>query len=117
MKAFAKISPKAIRLFGTKGDTLKKTVTIKPEKEYPFTIKSIKTKNKGNIKFSLEEMKNTYALHVENLKQEPGRYFDELIIKTDSTVKPEIKIIVRGNIKDQISNSNVNPMVPKANKG
>jgi len=37
-------------------------------------------------------------LTVENLKKVGGRYSDTIYLKTDSKIKPEIKIRVYGNI-------------------
>jgi hypothetical protein len=42
--------------------------------------------------------KKGYLLTVENIKQETGRYFDTIILKTDSEIQPEISISVYGNI-------------------
>ena len=39
-------------------------------------------------------------LTVENLKNEKGRYWDTIDVKTDSTIKPRITIHVFGNITD-----------------
>jgi len=37
-------------------------------------------------------------LIVENLKKGKGHYYDTIYLKTDSKIKPEIKIRVYGNI-------------------
>jgi hypothetical protein len=39
-----------------------------------------------------------YILIVENLKKEKGRYYDMISLKTDSKIKPLIKINVYGHI-------------------
>jgi hypothetical protein len=41
---------------------------------------------------------NGYILAVENQKKEAGRYRDTIHLKTDSKLKPEIKVNVYGNI-------------------
>jgi hypothetical protein len=41
-----------------------------------------------------------YKLTVTNLKREKARYFDTIVLKTDSDVRPELKISVYGNIFD-----------------
>jgi len=42
--------------------------------------------------------REAYILIVENLKKRQGRYRDTIYLKTDSKIKPEIKIRVYGNI-------------------
>jgi hypothetical protein len=62
-------------------------------------------KNGKFIKHTLEEVissKGTeYLLNVENLKKEKGRYFDVIVLKTTSRIRPEINIGVFGDITDQ----------------
>ncbi len=57
-----------------------------------------------NIRFTLEEAKPPrgagYILTVENLKKEKGRYYDMISLKTDSKIKPLIKINVYGQIME-----------------
>ena len=45
-----------------------------------------------------------YVLTVENLKKTKGRYVDTIKFKTDSKIRPEIKIYVIGNILDRPKN-------------
>ncbi len=40
----------------------------------------------------------TYIITVENLKKEPGRYYDVITMKTDSPIKPELQLSVYGQI-------------------
>jgi len=55
-----------------------------------------------NIGLRLKEVKiserEAYILTVENLKKTEGGYRDTIYLKTDSKIKPEIKINVHGNI-------------------
>jgi hypothetical protein len=39
-----------------------------------------------------------YILTVENLKKDPGRYYDIILLKTDSLIKPELQLSVYGQI-------------------
>ena len=75
---------------------------IVPEKKYPFKIIGSGSINPQNIRFALEEAKRPggvgYILTVENLKKEQGRYYDMITLKTDSKIKPLIKINVYGQI-------------------
>lgn len=106
MEKFAEILPRGqVRLIGDTQSDIKRSVTITPEKKYPFKITGVTAQNGKDIKFELSEKKSMpnggdgYVLTVENLKKDEGRYFDTLVIKTTSTVKPEISIRVFGDIR------------------
>jgi len=92
-------------LRGFAGDQIIKTVKIIPEEKYPFKIGGDRTIQTKNIRYELEEVNRSkkieYVLTVVNLKKEKGRYFDTIKLKTDSKIRPEIKIRVYGNINDR----------------
>lgn len=54
------------------------------------------------MRFTLQEVKRPegvgYVLTAENLKKDKGRYYDMITLKTDSKIKPLIKINVYGTI-------------------
>lgn len=92
-----------MRLTGNIGKPIKKTVTIIPEKKYPFKITEIKALKGEDIKFEMQETETDqpqYVLTVENIKTQQGRYFDTLTLKTTSDVQPEILIRIFGDIRD-----------------
>lgn len=106
MEKFADILPKGqIRLIGDPDSDIKRSVTISPTEKYPFEITGVKAQKGKDIKFELTEKKSAaadekgYVLTVENLKKNEGRYFDTLILKTTSTIRPEISIRVFGDIR------------------
>ena len=98
VEKFVTINPRAIRLFGSPEEQIKATVNITPEKKYPFKISNITALKGENIAYKMEEVKNGeksgYLLTVENLKKDKGRYYDMINLKTDSLLRPEIKISV-----------------------
>jgi hypothetical protein len=51
----------------------------------------------------LDEVKKSngpaYELRVENLRQKTGRYYDTIILKTDSKIRPELDVRVYGNLR------------------
>ncbi len=98
------IRPNMIRLSGGVGEALKETVTIEPNPKYPFKIKRVVAGNGKDIRFNLEESPGpkgpNYRLTVENLKKEPGRYFDTLTLDTDSHLRPTLSISVQGRITE-----------------
>ena len=105
---FVTIIPKNVILRGFIGDQLKTTVKIIPEEKYPFKIIESKAINGKNIRFELEEHKLSkgmeYVLTVENLKKDEGRYIDNISLKTDSKIRPLIRINVNGSIRDRQPN-------------
>jgi hypothetical protein len=104
---FATIRPAHISLRGQVGDPVKGTVSIIPGKKYPFKILDAKAQSGKNIRVQLEEMPKSngtgYELKVENTSQESGRYYDTIILKTDSKVRPELDIRVYGYLRERKS--------------
>lgn len=103
VKKFVTIKPSRVRMTGAAGkDDIHQTVRIIPEKAFPFKILEAKSEKEGNIGLDLKHVKTDdgeeYQLVVKNLKDQKTRYFDKVILKTDSEVKPEIQISVYGNI-------------------
>ncbi len=99
------LSQNSVFLRGSVKTVLKKTVTITPQKKYPFKIVAVETKKSGNIATKLEAIHSTvpttYKLTVTNLKQNKGRYVESVTLKTDSPVRSEIKIRVYGHISEK----------------
>jgi len=103
VEKFVTIRPKHVNLRGYSGDTIKASVSLIPEKKYPFKILKVSAKDGKNIKFQLKEAElsanGAYELKVENLKQDTGRYFDTIILETDSTIRPQLNVRVYGNLR------------------
>jgi hypothetical protein len=103
VEKFATIRPKHVNLRGYAGDSLKASVSLIPEKKYPFKILKVRAKDGNNIKFELEEVTQSengaYKLNVENLKKDTGRYFDTIILETDSKIRPQLSVRVYGNLR------------------
>jgi len=103
VEKFVTIRPKQINLRGYAGDSVKALVSIIPEKKYPFKILKVSAKDGRNIKFELEEAElsanGAYELKVENLKQDTGRFYDTIILETDSKIQPLLSVRVYGNLR------------------
>jgi len=103
VEKFVTIRPRHVNLRGYSGDIIKASVSLIPEKKYPFKIQKVSAKDGSNIKFQLKEVElsanGTYELTVENLKQDTGRYFDTIILETDSAIRPQLKVRVYGNLR------------------
>ncbi len=108
VEQFVDIVPKRAVLRGFAGNSIKAKVKIIPKDKYPFTIKKAKATHTKNMTFRLEKTKNSekmaYVLTVENLRKTKGRYAEAIKLKTDSKIRPEIKIYVIGTILDRPKN-------------
>ena len=107
MENFATIRPQHISLRGQVGDVIKSTVSIIPGKKYPFKILDAKAQSGQNIEIQLDQIPNSngpgYELRVENISQKSGRYYDTIILKTDSDVQPELSVRVYGYLREHKS--------------
>ncbi len=105
VEKFVTIIPRAISLRGYVGDTIKKSVTIIPEKKYDFKITNVRARNGKHINFELEEIKGTgrkeYSLTVENLLAKEGGYSDLIIMETDSNIRPQVSVKVYGKLRQR----------------
>ena len=105
VEEFAHIEPHNVQLMGPSEKELKQQVSIIPLEKYPFTIVGVTAEHGDNIRFKLQNLKTPqttkYLLTIENRKKEKGRYRDLILLKTDSPVRPEIRIAVYGHIKSQ----------------
>ena len=103
VEKFVTIRPRHVNLRGYAGDSIKTLVTVIPEKKYPFKILKVSAKDGKNIKFQLDEVQSSangaYALKVENLKPDTGRYYDTIFLETDSKIRPKISVRVYGNLR------------------
>jgi len=100
VREFASVLPRYVTLRGKAGTEVGEIITILPMQ--PFTIRGVRAQEGKNIRVSVNE-KNTggrksYVVTVENTLKKPGWYMDVIIVETDSTIKPEITIGVRGEI-------------------
>jgi len=102
VEAFADISPKSIKFVGEPGEKLREVVEIVPSKAYPFHIIGEPETGRDTYRCTLEEKDGKYILTAENLATEEMAYFDKVVLKTDLSEHPEIKISVFGKIKAQI---------------
>jgi len=100
---FVDISPSRVRMTGQAGQEIFKEVSIVPVEKYPFRILDAGPQKEGNIRVELREDKSNkaYRLTIFNLKQEKTRYYDTVIIKTDSKIRPELTISVYCNIAEK----------------
>ncbi len=95
-----KIDPKTVVFKGPVSNEFEQVVYITPSEKYRFSITDLVLKNGLNITADLlppgEEGDSTWQLVVKNIRKEPGRYFDTIVLATDSQTMPELKIRVFG---------------------
>ncbi|SLM29284.1 Conserved hypothetical protein [Desulfamplus magnetovallimortis] len=103
VKAIVRISPRVLRLMGKKSEKTEASVSVVPEPGYPLKVLSMKLQEGKHIVAEIKS-NNTQndgcEIVVRNIMNRPGRYFDMIVLKTDSTIQPEIKISVFGNIME-----------------
>jgi hypothetical protein len=102
VEKFAEIIPERIKLAGPANQKLFAEVEIIPRQDYPFTIREVKALSGRFFTYKTEERninnQKRYIILVENTRTERGRYADTLVVQTDSTIRPEIKIHVIGTL-------------------
>jgi hypothetical protein len=103
VERFVTITPRQIKLNATVGSTQSVSVTVLPEKKYPFKIVSAEADKGQFIRFEIKDIKKSdrdaYLITVENTKTTKGRFFDTIKLQTDSEIRPMIDIWVFGSIK------------------
>jgi hypothetical protein len=101
VKNFVDLSPDFIELKGKVQQKIISKMTITPAtKEIDFKIVRSTAKDNSNIRFEIKRNDQTipahYELIVENVKKDPGRYTDLIVLLTDTS--QTISIRVFGNI-------------------
>jgi hypothetical protein len=106
VEKFASITPSKLILRGNAGEPVTGSVTITQDAKYPFKVLETTSKNGTDIQAKTEEKQEnnatTYIVSVENLKKDPGRYYDVITLKTDSPIKPELQVSVYGQILEAV---------------
>jgi len=96
------ISKENIHLRGKAGTEITQVLTVVPEEESPFRILNAEMKDGRYVALSWGEYRGKngpgYRIRVTNLR-EKGRYVDTIRLKTDSDLKPEIRVKVFGNVE------------------
>lgn len=102
VEPFADIHPERIILRGKSGQPMRQELVVTPRADYPFKVTEVNAKNGVNIQYAMREQETpqgkSYIVTVENTKTSPGKYYDTLLLSTDSAVKPKIPVHVYGTI-------------------
>ncbi len=104
VERFAMIQPNKLFLRGNAGEKLTGSVTITPEPKYPFKITGSRARIGENLSFRIDESQvdgqSKYVLSVEAVRKMPGRFFDTILLKTDSPIRSELQLTVYGQVLD-----------------
>lgn len=100
VREFARIDPRYVTPAGKAGTGVKATVTITPV--HRFKVREVRAQEGKNMRATVQETRSAgeavFIVMIENILDTPGGYTDTVIVETDSPIKPEITIGVRGEI-------------------
>lgn len=103
VKAYVTVSPRRVILKGRQGEDIAQTVKIMPETDKGLNIIRVSAARGVDMAYRLDQIrengKKGYALHVENRRDKPGRFYDTIFLKTDSSVAGTISIAVSGLLR------------------
>lgn len=98
VKKVADVQPDYVRLAGRLGTKMEKKVTVTPTADFPFRIKQLKTKKKGNIRTVFKTDGKGYEITVTSVYPREGSFDDQVIIVTDNPKLPELLIPVNAYV-------------------
>lgn len=104
VKQLFDVSEQVVHLAGKVGEKIGETVTIRPEEQFGFRILSggVQKGKYLDVAFLQDQpVKSAWKITIRNTARQAGRYYDVITLKTDSPLKPELKIRVFGNIRDE----------------
>jgi len=104
VKAHISLEPGGyISIAGVKGEAPPGHVEIINNHESPVKLTGVDNDLPDRIKCRIEEIKPgfVYRLEVEDISKNEGHYTAHLTIRTDNPEKPEIPLIVRGEIREE----------------
>lgn len=98
---FTDITPKSLILKGPANEKVQAVSTITPFKEYPFSITGFELDDALKEAVSVEIARDggQFIITATNKLKTPGQYLGKMVIKTDSPLKPEMKLFIRGTIR------------------
>lgn len=104
VEPFISMVPTMIRLEGSLRNEIKQSLRIIPRRKYPFTIIETNPASGEFIRAKLQKVAGPqgteYLLTVRNIKPSVGQYYDTVIIRTDSPIKPQITVGVIGTVTE-----------------
>lgn len=103
VRPIARLTPEIVSLRGKPGENVSAEVKIFPSALPDFDITKAHAKVGRDIDFSIEKQgtppDNYFLLTVKNIKQGAGRYFDIIVLQTDTTPRRDIQVRVSGHLQ------------------
>jgi len=102
---FARIRPPIIRLSGAPGAPVQAEAAIVPNERFPFKITGVEANDKQSLSVKVIEPAGAdypyYRLLVTNQRRLAGRFFDVIILQTDSPTRPLLQVGVASDFKNE----------------
>ena len=102
VRQMARLTPEIVSLRGKPGEEISAQVKIVPSAVPDFNITKAEAKVAKDIEFTIEKQgtppDHYFLLTVHNKKESPGRYFDIIVLETDTIPKRDIRVRVSGHI-------------------
>jgi hypothetical protein len=97
---FARIEPTRIVLRGEIGTSLNAQATITPNPQHPFRIMEIVADDRlaDKIEVRMDHHGTQYLITVRNRLRTPGQYRGRIVIKTDSSLRPQLTLFINGQV-------------------
>jgi len=103
VRPIARLTPEIVSLRGKPGEKVSVAVKIIPAAVPDFEITSAQAKVGRDIDFTIEKQgtppDHYFLLTVHNKKESPGRYFDIIVLETDTIPKRDIQVRVSGHLQ------------------
>lgn len=100
VQPFVKVNPRALMLKGPAKGKVSAVATITPNPRLSFVITDVLLDDnlKEAVSIDIDRKGGYFVLTATNRLRSPGQYLGKIILKTDSLIKPEIKIFIHGAI-------------------
>ncbi|MFP4194101.1 MAG: hypothetical protein ACLFRO_04085 [Desulfobacterales bacterium] len=103
VEPYVTVEPRCVNLRGAAGEKISETVRILSQTKEALSTMEVSAVRGNDIVYELEEIKDSgekgYLLHVKNIREKPGRYYDSIHLETDSERIGRITIPVSGIIQ------------------
>jgi hypothetical protein len=101
VKPVATVEPSRLVFQALAGQALRQSVSVTPNPEKPFTVKSMRLKEGRDVQAALQSPSSpgeAYVVTVELTRKTPGRIYDMLLLDTDSPTRPLLSVPIFGTV-------------------
>jgi hypothetical protein len=103
VKPVATVDPGRLVFQVLAGQTLRRSVSVTPNPEKPFTVKGMRLRAGKDVTAALQEPSTPgapYVITVELIRRTPGRIYDILLLDTDSPTRPLLSVPIYGTVAE-----------------